>query len=96
MSADGKKYTANSAVLQFWTVRDKCWMCKHRFEKHVLLPVVKKERGAFQPNINIEVLFHLADTHGLPADTVREWIIGSVYNMEINEIGIKGFKHDSL
>lgn len=85
---------ANPEVIELFATRNKCWMCKHRFEKPVLLPVEKPERDKFQPNVNMEILFHLSDTHGLPPETVREWIIGKVYGMEINEMGIKGLKHE--
>lgn len=86
--------TANPHLLTMWTQRTKCWMCKHRFQETVLLPVDTPKHNVFQPHISAEVLFHLSDTHGLPPETVREWIIGSVYGWELNEVGIKGFTHD--
>lgn len=80
---------ANPIMIQKWAKRDKCWMCKHRFSKPVLLPVLKAERGKLQPNINAGGLFHLYDTHGLDPHVVREWLVGSIYGWKLTEMGIK-------
>jgi hypothetical protein len=76
-------------VLRKWSNRDKCWMCKHRFEITVLLPVDKIQPGRLQPNISTEVLFHMKDTHGLPPRIVTVWLIGAIYNMELTLFGIR-------
>lgn len=81
--------SANPEMIKKWATRNKCWMCKHRFDKPVLLPVENPERGKFQPNFNAEILFHVFDTHGIPDDIVREWIIGSIYGMELTEFGVR-------
>lgn len=84
-------FQANPVIVKMWSERTKCLMCKHRFEKPFILPVEKPERGKFQPNINVEVLFHLQDTHGLPHETVRSWINGSVYGDELTLFGARNF-----
>lgn len=80
---------ANPKVIDYFSKKTKCWSCKHRFKCPVLLPVTKPIHDKFQPNYNIEVLFHLHDTHGIPEDILREWIIGSIYGQELTEFGIK-------
>lgn len=85
---------AQPAVIQMLAIRNKCWMCKHKFKAPVLLPVKTPEWDKLQPNINTEVLFHLSDTHGQDPATVRGWIIGLVYGLELTEVGIKGVQHD--
>lgn len=80
---------ANPSAIEMWSQRTKCWMCKHKFDEPVLIPVDKPIKGKLQPNINAEVLFHLYDTHGLDPEVVRQWIIGSVYNLELTEMVIK-------
>lgn len=84
--------TANPTMIQIWATRDKCWSCKHRFEKLVILPVKKIKPGIFQPNINVEVLVHVYDTHGIPPDILRNWIIGSIYDLELHEFGARGLQ----
>lgn len=69
-------------MIRVWSERTKCWMCKHRFEKPVLLPVKKPERGKYEPNYNGEVLFHLEDTHGIPHDAVIRMVFNSIYGIE--------------
>lgn len=80
---------ANPDMIMKWANRNKCWMCKRRFDKAVLLHIEKPERGKFQPNFNSEILFHLWDTHGQDVDVVKEWITGSIYGWGLNEMGIK-------
>lgn len=75
-------------VLLTLAERTKCWMCKRAFDRPVLLPVETDDRGQFRPNVNPTVLFHLSDTHGVPADTVYEWIVGSVYGWKLDLFGI--------
>lgn len=75
-------------MLQFWATRTRCLNCKHRFKKPYILPVDKSQQGAFQPNFNIEALFHMQDTHGLPNDIYRAWITGSIYGQRLAELGI--------
>lgn len=96
MSNRQTPHKANPEVIMMWSKRTKCWMCKHRFDKPVILPVDKPERDKFQPNINADVLWHMSDTHGLPPDIVREWIIGSVYGMIITEFGVRELHKDTL
>lgn len=73
---------ANPDVIKMWSERTKCWMCKHRFEKPVILPVEKVEHGKLRPNFNVEVLWHLQDTHGIPPEGVIKMIINSIYGIE--------------
>lgn len=80
---------ARPEVIQEFATRKKCWMCKHRFDKPVFLPVAEPKRGKFQPNINAEVLWHIYDTHGLPPGIVREWLVGSVYGRELTPFGVR-------
>lgn len=80
---------AKPEIILMLSKRDKCWQCKHRFERPVLLPVEKPVPGKFQPNINVEVLFHVSETHGIPPDILREQIIGAVYGQELTEFGVK-------
>lgn len=92
MADNTSTYKANPNMIKMWSERTKCWMCRHRFTEPVVLPVKQPQRGKFQPNISAEVLFHMSDTHGLPPETVRQWIIGSVYSMELSLFGIKGME----
>lgn len=98
MSDTDKTLKANPSMILMWAKRDKCWQCKHKFEKPVILPIDKEKQraGILQPNINPEVLWHVQETHGIPAPTTQDWILGSVYGMELNEVGIKGVFHDDL
>lgn len=91
-----EKFRANSEVIQMWATRTKCWQCRHKFEKPVVLPVEKPTGGKFQPNINPEVLLHVQETHGIDHKTVRKWVIGSVYGMKLNEVGIEGVHDDEF
>lgn len=79
---------AKPEIIKMWAQRNKCWMCKHRFEEPVILPVKNPKRGKFQPNYNPHVLWHMYDTHGLPPDTVMEWIMGSIYGAKLTEVGM--------
>lgn len=81
--------TANPDMITVWATRNKCWMCKHRFTEPVILPVKSPKPGKFQPNFNVNVLFHLFDTHGIPNDIVRDWITGSIYGQELTEFGVR-------
>lgn len=73
---------ANPELLKMWATRDKCWMCKHKFAKPVILPVEKIEHGKFQPNYNVDVLFHMHDTHGIPREAVPRMIFNSIYGID--------------
>lgn len=75
-----------------WATRNKCFMCKHKLEQPFVLPVDKPTQKAFQPNFNIDAIFHLSDTHGIPDDVSRKWIIASIYGLQINEFGAKGLE----
>lgn len=90
------KVKANPNILKMWTERTKCWMCKYKFDQPVILPVEKIVKGKLQPNINVKVLFHLYDTHGLPPDIVRSWIIGSVYEQKLHLMGAENFEVSDL
>lgn len=83
------KLEANPKRIALWSQRDKCFMCKHRFDKPLLLPVEKPQAGKFQPNFNPVYLFHVTETHGIPHDIFREWVIGSIYGMELTEFGVR-------
>lgn len=78
---------ANPEMIKMWSLRDKCWMCKHKFDKSVILPVDHPVRGKFHPNYNQDILFHMFDTHGLPYDVVTDWIFASIYGLELTEMG---------
>lgn len=80
---------ANTEVIKMWATRNRCFMCKHKFEQPFILPVENPQRGKFQPNYNTEILFHLYDTHGLSPDIVRDWIFGSIYSIERTPFGLK-------
>lgn len=80
---------ANPEMIKMWSERNKCWMCKHRFDKAVILPVDKPIRGEYQPNYNAEFLFHLYDTHGLDPQTIRDWIFASIYGLELTKVGYR-------
>lgn len=81
---------ANPAMIKMWSERTKCWMCKHRFDKPVLLPTEHPEHGKLQPNYNVEVLFHLQDTHGIPHDAVPRMILNSIYGIENTMANVYG------
>lgn len=81
--------TARPEVLMLWSSRTKCVQCKHRFDKPFILPVAQPVAGKFQPNFNTDVLFHMQDTHGIPADVFAEWLTGSIYGQELGDFGIK-------
>lgn len=83
---------AKPEVLQMWAKRDKCFMCKHKFEKPFILPVEKPTRSKFQPNFNVEAVFHLSDTHGIPDDVSRRWIVGTIYGLELHDFGARGLE----
>ena len=78
---------ANPEIIQKWATQTKCLMCKHKFDKSAILPVDKPERGKFQPNFNIEYIWHLSDTHGIPDDISRQWITATVYGDEFTLFG---------
>lgn len=90
MERQPEKLRCRPEILLLWSQRNKCFMCKRRFERPFLLPVAKPVRGLSQPNFNVEAIFHLADTHGVPDDISRQWIVGSIYGLETNEFGAKG------
>lgn len=80
---ESKKLIANPALIKMWASRNKCWMCKHRFKKPVVLPVEKPKRGVLQPNINSEVSYHMVDTHGMPTpDYVHNYVFNSIYGVK--------------
>lgn len=81
--------TANPAVIQMFSARTKCWQCKHRFARPVLLPVKEPKRGKFQPNINSEVLWHVQETHGIDPGITYEWVVGTIYGQELTLFGVK-------
>lgn len=74
--------TANPLILQMWAQRTKCWSCKRRFDKPVLLPVKNPKRGEYQPNYNTEFLFHIKETHGIWPEAVQKMIFNSIYGIE--------------
>lgn len=57
--------------------------------KHNSSPQFCKFAKPGKPNYNVEVFFHLYDTHGIPNDTARDWVFGSIYGLELTEMGIK-------
>lgn len=74
---------ANYAVLKMWSERNKCWMCKHKFDKPIILPVEKPVTGSLRPNINVDVSVHMVDTHGMPTkDYVHNYVFNSIYGIE--------------
>lgn len=57
-------------------------MCKHRFDKPVLLPVSKPTPGRLNPNVNVDVAIHMIDTHGMPTrDYVHNYVFNSIYGI---------------
>ena len=40
-----KRLIANPEMIKLLANRNKCWMCKHKFEKPVILPVEKASAG---------------------------------------------------
>lgn len=48
----------------FLTQFDRCFMCKHRFERALI-----HEHG-----INGEYAFHVEATHGIPKEVLADWI----------------------
>lgn len=78
-----KKYKANPVAIVQLADRKRCAMCKHREDEGHLLP----NKGSIWPSP--AWMLHYQDTHGLPHQVVREWIIGLVYGMPINEGGLK-------
>jgi len=83
---------ANQKMIELWAKRNKCFMCKKIFESPFILPVVKQVRDKFQPNFNTEAILHLYDTHGIPDNISRKWIIGSIYGKELNLFGAYGLE----
>lgn len=80
---------ANPEVIELLSKRDKCWSCRHKFSKSVILPVDKPQRGKYQPNYNPEFFYHLYETHGIPDDIARDWIFGLTYGLELTEMGVR-------
>ena len=77
------KLVANPTMINMWAKRDKCWMCKKKFDRPVLLPVVEPKPGVLQPNINVEVSYHIMETHGMPTiDYVHNYVFNSIYDIE--------------
>lgn len=81
--------TANRENIVFWANRDKCMQCKHLFDNPYLLPVTNPQHGSLQPNFNVDAIYHMQETHGIPESTYREWITGSIYGQSLGEFGIK-------
>lgn len=73
---------ANREMIEIFATRTKCWMCKHKFEKPLILPVKTPEHGKYQPNYNFEVLFHLQGTHGIPKEAVIRMVSNSIYDVK--------------
>lgn len=84
--------TADPEAIRMWASRDKCFMCKRKFSTPVILPTKSPERDKFQPNFNFEVIFHLHDTHGIPSDISRKWIIGHIYGLDLTIFGACGLE----
>ena len=82
---------ANPQMLNMFANRNKCFMCKRRFDKPFILPVEKIEPGVFKPNFNAEILFHVSNTHGIPYEILCNWIAGSIYGQELTEVGNRAF-----
>lgn len=77
------KLQADPAMIKMWSERTKCWMCKHKFDKPVLLPVEKPTRDKLQPNINVQVAVHMMETHGMPTkDYPHNYVFNSIYGIE--------------
>ena len=78
---------ADPKVIKEFATRTKCLMCKHKFDKPVILPVDSPVHGKFQPNFNVDVAWHIQDTHGIDHATFRHWIVASIYGDELTEFG---------
>ena len=81
--------TASHDRILYWANRTKCGLCRKRFDAGFLLPVEKIEHNVLHPNFNMDIVFHWYDTHGIWPDILMDWLIGSVYNMELTLMGFK-------
>lgn len=78
-----KLLTADPSIIEIWSQRNKCWMCKRRFDRPIILPVGSPARGKLQPNINVEVALHMIETHGMPTrDYVHNYVFNSIYGVK--------------
>jgi hypothetical protein len=66
-------------ALRIVVERKRCPWCKTRFPEGLLFPVDTVRPGVLQPNINPEFTAHAKDTHGYPAEVVRQMLIHAVY-----------------
>jgi hypothetical protein len=87
---------ADPNVIKLWSTRTKCWMCKHRFSKPLLLPVQLPQRGVLQPHFNVEILFHVNDTHGIPPEAVVKMVSNSVYGIENTLQSVYGLNKETI
>lgn len=93
MTSNPQKLIADPLILEMWTKRDRCWMCKHRFDKPILLPVTTPSGGALNPNINVLASIHMMETHGMPTkDYVHNYVFNSIYGIKNTFENIYGNK----
>lgn len=72
----------DQAVYAHFATRAKCLMCKRRFAAPFLIPAGCDEEGCLA--INPDLLFHMRDTHGLPEDVYRGWLIDAVNGLDLD------------
>jgi hypothetical protein len=73
----------DQAVMVYFANRDRCVQCKTKFDKPILMPAGCKEDNCLA--INPEFLWHMRDTHGLPEDMYREWLLNAIHGKPIED-----------
>lgn len=69
---------ADPNMIKYFAENKKCFMCKHRFDEPWIKPA-KNTSKKLNPNFNVHALIHMQQTHGIPENYVRDWIVQSVY-----------------
>ena len=63
----------NQVIATYFVERYRCLQCKHRLEQPILMPAGCGDEGCMA--INPAFLFHMHDTHGIPEEMYREWLL---------------------
>lgn len=66
----------NQVIAAYLAERHRCPQCKHRLEQPILMPAGCGEKNCLA--INPAFLFHMRDTHGIPENMYREWLLDSL------------------
>lgn len=69
------KYQLQPKRLFFFRNRKKCIDCKHRENEPYILP--SEEKGTI--NFSVKWVLHHQETHGIPNDLFRSWLVKSLY-----------------